>query len=616
MFTLPLTEAIVRRHTTPDSFQRGVEYGREGNVLALVQRGDTLEGEVQGSEAAPYRVRCVHQPDGSWRASCTCPYAYGGWCKHIVAACLTALRMPAKVEQRPTLADELGALTREQLLALLLSLADQDAHLAERIEQQIALQAATGADTPTAARGMPRRPPPDLRTIRRQVQAAKPSYDDEEYAYAGHWGNTALNTLQPILERARADIAADDGATALAVLEALTDPLVEDFEGFIEFDEEGESIDVLRDLGAAWMEAIVTARLDADAREGWAAKLGAWQEAVADYDDAFIAAIAAAQQGWDFPPLKRVLQGKAKGRAWQGEPPEYADALTAARLRVLARRGQREEYLRLARAEGQTVAYLTMLAHLGRADEALSAGVQMVRTPAEALALARALFAQGAREHAFQIAEHGLTLPIADRMMFGYAQYDQPYFDQPLSAGKVDLAAWLRDAAAEAGQTARALAAAQVAFREDISLAHYQRVQELAGDAWPALRADLLVMARRPRGYPAAGQIDVLLYEGQIDDAIAVLGEGHVPHELLARVADAALPTRADWVRDAARRKAEALMDEGKSKYYADAAHWLERARAAYRALGEEGAWQVYHAAILARHKRKYSLRPLIERLK
>jgi uncharacterized Zn finger protein len=613
MFTLPLTEAMVRQHATGESWQRGQQYGREGAVLALVQRGNALEGEVQGSADDPYRIRCVHLPDGQWQATCTCPYAYEGWCKHIVAACLTALRFPAKVPESSALADQLAMLTPPQLVALVVRLAEQDPPLTAIIEGLIE-QVGDTAGTPAFVPPTPRRPPPDLTSIRRQVQAAAPQHST---GYSRRWGDgagwdiAALHTLQPVLERVQDDIAADDGATALAVLEALTDPLVANFEDFIEYDEEGESVDILRAVGDLWLDAIVTANLDATMRIDWAGKLADWQSAARDFDDAFDAALAATEQGWDFPPLRRVLQGETTRSIWPDDAPPYADAVTAARLRVLARRGQTEEYLRLARTEGQVIAYTTMLAQVQRVDEALAAGIAMLNRPAEALILAQALFAQGAREPAFQMAEHGLTLPDPSphEMMAGY-----PY-EWHSQQGKVNLAVWLRDVAAAAGEMERALAAARIAFKEEISLANYQRVRDLAGAAWPTLRDGLLAVTRQPKPYPAEGVIDVLLAEDLIDDAIAALGKGHVPHELLARVADAALPTRPDWVRDIASKKAENLMDEGKSKYYADAARWLERARDAFRVLGEDVAWRTYHAEILARYKRKYTLRPLIEKL-
>jgi len=65
-------------------------------------------------------------------------------------------------------------------------------------------------------------------------------------------------------------------------------------------DSDGEASGFFRDLGAAWQ-----AELD-------------------DYgvDEAFDAPQTAALDGWDYPPLKRVLQGTITEQgAWDGEPP-------------------------------------------------------------------------------------------------------------------------------------------------------------------------------------------------------------------------------------------------------------------------------------------------------
>ncbi len=43
----------------------------------------------------------------------------------------------------------------------------------------------------------------------------------------------------------------------------------------------------------------------------------------------------------------------------------------------------------------------------------------------------------------------------------------------------------------------QALAAAEVAFREELSLANYLRVAEVAGDQWPEQRVNLLAYCTR-----------------------------------------------------------------------------------------------------------------------
>jgi uncharacterized Zn finger protein len=86
---VPISETTIQHHATSDSFSRGDEYYQRGAVTDLVQRGNTINAEVEGSEVAPYRVSLQFDAGGVTAARCSCPYDYEGWCKHIVATALT-----------------------------------------------------------------------------------------------------------------------------------------------------------------------------------------------------------------------------------------------------------------------------------------------------------------------------------------------------------------------------------------------------------------------------------------------------------------------------------------------------------------------------------------------
>jgi uncharacterized Zn finger protein len=98
----PLSEAQIRQHASAESFARGVDYERRGAVGALVLRGDLLQAEVEGSEYEPYRVTVSLDAGGVRAADCSCPYDWGGWCKHIVATLLAYIHAaPGAVAVRP-----------------------------------------------------------------------------------------------------------------------------------------------------------------------------------------------------------------------------------------------------------------------------------------------------------------------------------------------------------------------------------------------------------------------------------------------------------------------------------------------------------------------------------
>ena len=79
---------LLSQNATRQSIQRGQSYFRDGAVGRLVQRGDELEADVEGTEPDPYRVWVRFEDDEVSDTGCTCPYNYEGWCKHIIAVLL------------------------------------------------------------------------------------------------------------------------------------------------------------------------------------------------------------------------------------------------------------------------------------------------------------------------------------------------------------------------------------------------------------------------------------------------------------------------------------------------------------------------------------------------
>jgi len=590
-----ITETIIRQHASAESFQRGRDYFQQGAVLSLVQRGTTLQAEVEGSEALPYIVRCTFATDGTITATCTCAYDWGGWCKHIVATCLAALHRPDMIEERLPLEKLLAGLNRDQLQSLLLKLVEREASLIDHIEAAVAFSRPTspGAGTVPAPAAPPHRIEVDPKAVRRHVRSIIHSLDRMRSSEAYWHISAVVNDVRRVLDQAWTLIKQDDGRNALVVLEAVTEEYLGEWENLD--DSDGEASAFFSDLGAAWAEALLSADLTPKERRTWADRLTSWQGELDDYgvDEVFDMAATAARDGWDSPQLQRVLQGIiTEEGAWDGEPPYYADELAEARLHILERRGRFQEYLYLAEAEGQTEAYVTMLVRLGRIQEAVAYGRAYLGTTGEAVALAKALAEHGEREQAVQMAEHGLTL----------------------EGSKAELAKWLRDEAKATGNIALALTAAEVTFREETNLANYLYVAEIAGEHWPERQSALLDHMRQTKSYYPQGQVDVFLHEGLIDDAIAAV-EPQASHTVVEQVVDAALTIRPEWAVQACRKQAEPIMNEGKAQYYSAAAKWLAKARTAYRTLGREKEWQAYLRELLTQHARKYKLVPMLKAL-
>src|SRR5579864_6591643 len=292
-------------------------------------------------------------------------------------------------EARPAIESLLSGLNRDQLQLLLLKLTEQEPSLIATIESQIALLRISSSQTTSPS---PMAPPKsamtvDTKAVRRQVRSSIHSLDRMRSSEAYWHIGAVVNEIGQLVEQAWVLIKADDGRQALTILEAITEEYMSEWENLD--DSDGEASGFFSDLGTAWTEAILSADLTSEERELWADQLAAWQVELDDYgvDEAFDAPQTAALDGWDYPPLQRVLQGTITEQgAWEGEAPYHADDLTGARLHILERRGRFQEYLYLAEAEGHTEEYVTMLVRLGRVQEAITCGWHSLATTDEALA--------------------------------------------------------------------------------------------------------------------------------------------------------------------------------------------------------------------------------------
>ncbi|HET7036777.1 MAG TPA: SWIM zinc finger family protein [Thermomicrobiaceae bacterium] len=580
---MDITEAQIVEHASEESYSRGVDYFERGAVLSLARRGEQLQADVQGSGYSPYRVAVDFGQD-EIAATCSCPYDWGGWCKHIVAVMLAYLSSPERVSERPALDALLAPLDRDQLQALVQRLARLRPALADLIESEIA--SLPGTPVP-GARPIAAVDPTAFRArAQRSVQHIQRDWTDS------YWGGGSGTTeIEVMLDEAAELLIQGDARRALAMLTAIQDAFSSEFQHG--WDEGDEQIFDFEYLAGLWTEVLLEADLSVEEREEWAERLDVWRAEVEDYaDDSFFSAVQAVQQGWDHPAVVAALRGESI----EDVNSILSPSLVNARLNVLYRAGRVEEYLNLSRVAGAVVHHSNMLIELGRVSEAANAALTGVGSAVEAEALAERLWDAGAREDALRVAETALA-------RVGEMDYDR---------GR--LASWLRDRTQELGQPERGLDAAVIAFQFAPGLANYQQVHELAGDEWPERRAALLDYLRLTEVYPSAGVIDVLLYENLIDDAVAKVEHGGSTREIW-RVAEAATATHPDWVIWTGAGRAETIMNQARAKDYDQAIYWLGLAREAYIGTGRRADWHDYLAELTARHQRKYKLRPMLESL-
>ena len=116
-----------------------------------------------------------------------------------------------------------------------------------------------------------RHTPVDPNVFRRQVRTILRSLDRMRSS-EGYWHvGAVVNEVRQVLEQAQGFVAAGDGHSALAILEAITEAYVADWAELD--DSDGEASAFFEDSGAVWTEAVLTADLTTRERQAWAKKL-------------------------------------------------------------------------------------------------------------------------------------------------------------------------------------------------------------------------------------------------------------------------------------------------------------------------------------------------------
>ena len=584
---LSISEATVQHHATSNSFSRGDDYYQRGAVTDLVQRGNTIDAEVEGSEVVPYRVRLQFDSGGVTSAHCTCPYDYEGWCKHIVAAALTWVRQPDRLELRPTLPQLLDRLNPVQTQRLVQALVEEQPELIDAVDRQVMLL--SNPVLPAQTTAPRRRTTLDVAPFRRQVKhllregvrSLEEGYEDDPFS----------DQLLDVIEKALAFARNEDGNSAIAILSAITEACVDEWDDISDYG--GESFPIAESLNKAWTEAILSAELTPPEIVDLRVMIEEWQD-VLDAD--FSMSLAALQQGWDDPELQRALQGKGYADPDRLNAPFGRD-LALMRLQILDRQERQQEYLHLARTEGLMLQYLTRLAAIGDIEAAMTTARERMTTAEEAFALAKTLREKNHVSEALAIANAGLPLP-------GNCRYD--------------LASWTSELAEGLGNQASALDASILAFQLHPSFPDYQRVAHLAASQWESIKPELLKTLRQSQEWVARdAKVDIFLHEELLDDAIqAVQSDSYYRSELVHRVMQAVVSTHPDWVITAARKRAEPIMEQGKADRYQEAVQWLRQAKAAYLQSGQQSIWIAYFKQLQSNHARKRKLMDLFKQLR
>jgi uncharacterized Zn finger protein len=239
-----LTESQIRELATEQSFERGDRYYHQGAIFNAMRQGLELRSDCQGSTI--YHVQAKLNQQGLESARCTCPYDWGGLCKHQVALLLTYLHDPQQFQVIPPMNQLLASHSREDLVTLIGQMIQRHPELLYLVE----------LSTPH-----PANQPMEMSTYRRKAQQAFKREDPEEI----------VEGLEGLVEAAEQLLERGDWLNAGALYHLLLEELVAsyDYEMF-EIDYDGDVACITQDAVEGLNQCFSKAQeLDSQVRKAW-----------------------------------------------------------------------------------------------------------------------------------------------------------------------------------------------------------------------------------------------------------------------------------------------------------------------------------------------------------
>jgi uncharacterized Zn finger protein len=279
---MPITEGTIHDLATAESYERGENYYQTNSVSEIQQRGDIILARVEGSRIEPYHVAVTVSAHEVVTTSCTCPYDWGGICKHLVAVLLCYVRQPERIETRPSISEVLAGLDGTAARKLLNTLLRQEPHLIDRIETIVRQEhhpPFSPADVPSVSQFSP-----SSQTIihpsalRNQVQQLLRDADFDDLQTAC---NLITDQVLELLTYVRPFLKAGDGRNALLLLRAIIEPVLG---RWYEHDHIAAVTRIFREAGPLFGQALQHIKFSAIEQAEWQKRLQKWQDELTDYN--------------------------------------------------------------------------------------------------------------------------------------------------------------------------------------------------------------------------------------------------------------------------------------------------------------------------------------------
>jgi uncharacterized Zn finger protein len=471
-----LSEGTIRELATAKSFDRGKQYYQNGAITHPTQQENRIWADCDGSEV--YQTSATLSPAGVADLQCTCPYDWGGVCKHEVALLLTYANEPQSFHVIPPLRELLAKHSRDDLLTLVERLLQQQPDLLTSLE--IAAEVSQPAGKPI-----------DTIAYRRKIQRA----------LGGDDMRTIAKALTPALAMADQLYEAGDGMNAGHFYQILLAEIITSYDHDLQsIDHEGDVAVFSQDAAEGLGHCLADRAIDPATRQAWLntlleatlkeVSLGGVGFAEGS-GDAIIEQATDAE--WAILEVRiRQQISRARGR-WEQD---YLVGILAERLQHI---GQDEAAENITLELSSPEQKLFVLLRQGHYDLAIAMAKQhLPKYPGLVTQFANALVAVGQEKQALQY----IT--------------EQPNVENYYGE-------WLAKYHREHSDPKTALKFEEASFLQRPWLENYQRIQKLAESvgSWPKVRARLLKHLTEKKLWQLL--IEIAIAEPDLDRAIKLV---------------------------------------------------------------------------------------------
>jgi len=225
-----ITLKQIQQAATERSFDRGKDYYSDGAIVNAMRQEFRIWANCYGSEV--YETSVTLNQSGIHTSSCSCPYDWGGMCKHQVALLLTYLHNPDRVQVIAPLSELLKPKSREDLVKLIQQMLEQSPDLLLLI------------DTPSKTKTGESL---NLSTYKRQIQRAFRS--DEMWKM--------VKALNPTIASAQTLLEAGNWQDAGRLYQMLLGESIDLYNDItLEVDYNGEVLCLIQDMAAGLAECL------------------------------------------------------------------------------------------------------------------------------------------------------------------------------------------------------------------------------------------------------------------------------------------------------------------------------------------------------------------------